>query len=60
MSKPQKRRPERSHPRLKLLTPHERRKAEQVNKADRDRWAELLSTPWNKWQPTPEGKSTVR
>lgn len=51
MSKPQKRRPERDHPRLKQLTPHERRKAEQVNKADRDRWAELLAKPWNKWEP---------
>lgn len=51
MSKPQKRRPERMQPGLKQLTPHEQRMAERVNKADRDRWNELMSKPWNKWQP---------
>lgn len=51
MSKPQKRRPERMRPALKQLTPHEQRMAERVNKADRDRWNELMSKPWNKWHP---------
>jgi hypothetical protein len=61
MPKPtRKRRPELSRPGLKALTPYEQRLAQQVNKADRDRWAELLSPPWNKWQPTPEGKSTAK
>ena len=52
MSKPsRKRRPEILNPGLKQLTPHEKRKAEQINKADRDRWKELLAKPWNKWEP---------
>ncbi len=41
------------HPGLKQLTPYEKRLAQQVNKADRDRWAELMAKPWNKWQPSP-------
>lgn len=50
MSQPHsKRRPEKMHPGLKQLTPHEKRLAERVNKADRDRWNELLAKPWNKW-----------
>jgi hypothetical protein len=50
MSQPHsKRRPERMHPGLKQLTPHEKRLAARVNKADRDRWNELLAKPWNKW-----------
>ncbi len=48
-----KRRPEIMKPGLKQLTPYEKRLATQVNKADRDRWAELMAPPWNKWQPTP-------
>jgi hypothetical protein len=48
---PQKRRPEIMHPGLKQLTPYEKRIAQQVNKADRDRWNELMAKPWNKWQP---------
>lgn len=51
MSKPQKRRPERMRPGLKQLTPCEQRLADRVNKADRDRWAELMAKPWNKWKP---------
>jgi hypothetical protein len=46
-----KRRPEIMNPGLKQLTPYEKRLAERVNKADRDRWKELMSKPWNKWQP---------
>jgi hypothetical protein len=55
-----KRRPEILKPGLKQLTPYEKRLAQQVNKADRDRWAELMAKPWNKWQPTPESKSTAK
>ena len=47
-----KRRPEIMKPGLKQLTPYEKRLATQVNKADRDRWAELMAQPWNKWKPT--------
>ncbi len=49
--KPKKRRPEIMNPGLKQLTPYEKRLAERVNKADRDRWNELMAKPWNKWQP---------
>jgi hypothetical protein len=49
--KPKKRRPEIMNPGLKQLTPYEKRLAERVNKADRDRWKELMAKPWNKWQP---------
>lgn len=34
------------------LTWEEVQKVEKVNKADRDRWNELMAKPWNKWQPT--------
>lgn len=33
------------------LTPAEAKRAAMVNKADRDRWAELMAKPWNKWHP---------
>lgn len=33
------------------LTPAEAKRVEKVTKADRDRWAELMAKPWNKWQP---------
>ena len=49
-----KRRPEIMHPGLKQLTPYEKRLAQQVNKADRDRWNELMAKTWNKWQPQEE------
>ncbi len=55
-----KRRPERLRPGLKALTPHEKRLAERVNKADRDRWNELMSKPWNKWQPSQEPVRTAK
>jgi hypothetical protein len=51
IKKPQKRRPEIMRPGLKQLTPYEKRIAQQVNKADRDRWNELMAKPWNKWEP---------
>ena len=47
-------------PGLKQLTPYEKRLATQVNKADRDRWNELMSKPWNKWKPSQEPVRTVK
>lgn len=32
------------------LTKAEAKRVEQVTKADRDRWNELLAKPWNKWR----------
>jgi hypothetical protein len=33
------------------LTAYEKRVVEKTTKADRDRWAELMAKPWNKWKP---------
>ena len=41
------------------LTPAEAKRAAMVNKADRDRWAELMAQPWNKWQPQPDTPTTT-
>ena len=49
MSKPQKRRPERSHPGLKLQTPVEERKTDLRLLSNRQRWEYLFSL--NAWKP---------
>ena len=33
------------------LTPTETKLVEKTTKADRDRWAELMAQPINKWKP---------
>lgn len=35
----------------KGLTWEEVQRVEKTTKADRDRWNELMSKPWNKWKP---------
>jgi len=42
------------------LTCGEVQRVERVNKADRDRWNELMAQPWNKWRLYSENKSTAK
>jgi hypothetical protein len=51
VSRPQKRRPERSRPGLKQLTPAERKRVEEIVAADRRRWQAMFGI--NKWASTP-------